>query len=77
MLIFRVFSALLSYPSNDMRAALPEMTEVVSQSPLIGDSEREPLLRLIDELAQGDQLDAEERYSDLFDRVRALSLHLF
>jgi nitrate reductase delta subunit len=77
MLLFRVFSALLSYPSLDMRAALPDMAEVVGQSPLIGTSEREGLLALIDDLAQGDQLDVEERYSDLFDRGRALSLHLF
>jgi len=77
MLLFRVFSALLSYPSLDMRAALPEMADVVAQSPLIGTSERDGLLALIEDLSLGDQLDAEERYSDLFDRERALSLHLF
>jgi len=77
MLLFKVFSALLSYPSREMRNALPEMAEVVAQSPLIGTSERDGLLALIDDLAQGDELDAEERYSDLFDRGRALSLHLF
>ena len=77
MLLFRVFSALLSYPSLDMRAALPEMADVVAQSPLIGTSERDGLLALIEDLSLGDQLDAEERYSDLFDRGRMLSLHLF
>lgn len=77
MLLFRVFSALLSYPTAEMRAALPEMAEVVGSSPLLSAQERNGLLGLLDELAHGDVLEAEERYSDLFDRGRALSLHLF
>ncbi len=77
MLIFKVFSALLSYPTVEMRAALPEMAAAVMQAPLLEGREREELLALIDDLARGDQLEAEERYSDLFDRGRALSLHLF
>jgi nitrate reductase delta subunit len=39
--------------------------------------EQRGLLDLIDELGRGDLLEAEERYVDLFDRGRALSLHLF
>jgi nitrate reductase delta subunit len=77
MLIFRVFSALLSYPSSDMREALPEMAEVIGDSPLVGPAQRADLMALIKELGHGDLLDAEQRYSDLFDRGRALSLHLF
>jgi len=77
MLIFKVFSALLSYPSADMRLALPEIAEVVMASPLIGADERSALLALIGEIGEGDLLAAEERYVDLFDRGRALSLHLF
>lgn len=77
MLIFRVFSALLSYPSAEMRAALDEMAEVVAASPLVGGNERTDLMALIDDLKRGDLLEVEERYSDLFDRGRALSLHLF
>jgi len=77
MLIFKVFSALLSYPTVEMRAALPEMAEAITQAPLLEGRERAELLALIEDLARGDQLEAEERYSDLFDRGRALSLHLF
>jgi nitrate reductase delta subunit len=77
MLIFRVFSALLSYPSAEMRAALPEMANAVRASSLVPASQRGDLLALIDDLGKGDLLEAEERYSDLFDRGRALSLHLF
>lgn len=77
MLIFRAFSVLLSYPSEQLRHALPEIADVVRASPLLSSREREGLLDLIDELGRGDLLEAEERYVDLFDRGRALSLHLF
>ncbi len=77
MLIFKAFSALLSYPSTEMRQALPEIAEVVRVSPLVAAREREALLDLIGEIGEGDLLVAEERYVDLFDRGRALSLHLF
>jgi nitrate reductase delta subunit len=77
MLVFRAFSALLSYPSEEMRRALPEIADVITASPLVATGERRDLLDLIDELGQGNLLAAEERYVDLFDRGRALSLHLF
>ncbi|HWB49869.1 MAG TPA: nitrate reductase molybdenum cofactor assembly chaperone [Stellaceae bacterium] len=77
MLLFRALSALLSYPSQDMRQALPEIAEVVRATPLVKPRERRGLLDLIEELGRGDLLEAEERYVDLFDRGRALSLHLF
>ena len=77
MLLFRALSALLSYPSRDMRQALPEIAEVVNAATLLASREQRGLLDLIDELVRGDLLEAEERYVDLFDRGRALSLHLF
>lgn len=77
MLLFRAMSALLSYPSQDVRQALPEITQVVRTSGLVAPRERQALLDLIDELAQGELLELEERYVDLFDRGRALSLNLF
>ena len=77
MLIFRAFSALLSYPSVEMREALPEIAEVIGSSALLEARERANLLELMDELGEGELLTIEERYVDLFDRGRALSLHLF
>lgn len=75
--LFKAFSALLSYPSEDMRRALPEISDVIKGSPLVEPRERRDLLDLIEELGRDELLDAEERYVDLFDRGRALSLHLF
>lgn len=77
MLIFRAFSALLSYPTEEMRQALPEIAEVFESSALLESRERVGLLELIDELGAGELLTVEEHYVDLFDRGKALSLHLF
>jgi nitrate reductase delta subunit len=77
MLLFRALSALLSYPTQDMQEALPEIAAVIGASPLVSSRERGNLLDLIDELGHDDLLTIEERYVDLFDRGRALSLHLF
>ena len=77
MIVFRALSALLSYPTEDMRRALPEIAEVIRAARIVSADERRGLLELIDELGEGDLLAAEERYVDLFDRGRALSLNLF
>jgi nitrate reductase delta subunit len=60
-----------------MRQALPEIADVVRTTALLTAREQRGLLDLIDKLGRGDLLEAEERYVDLFDRGRALSLHLF
>ena len=77
MILFRALSALLSYPSEEMRQALPAIADVIRSAPLVAPDQRGGLLDLIDELGGLDLLTAEERYVDLFDRGRALSLHLF
>lgn len=77
MIVLRALSALLSYPTPELRKALPEITDAICASPLVATRERDALLRLVDELATGDLLDAEARYVDIFDRGRATSLNLF
>jgi nitrate reductase delta subunit len=77
VLEFRAFSALLSYPTDEMREALGEMAGIIAGSTLIAEPQRQDLLALVAALGAGDTLDAEERYCELFDRGRALSLHLF
>jgi nitrate reductase molybdenum cofactor assembly chaperone NarJ/NarW len=77
MIVLRALGALLSYPREEVRQALPEIADAIRASPLIAAREREGLLALIDDLRTRDLLEAEERYVDLFDRGRATSLHLF
>ena len=77
MIVFKALSALLSYPSEEIRKALPEIADVIATTSLLESRQRRDLLDLVAELGQGDLLEAEQRYVDLFDRGRALSLHLF
>jgi nitrate reductase delta subunit len=62
----RAFAALLAYPTQELLAALPEISLEV-----------EGVDGLIEELIGAPLIDLEERYVSLFDRSRALSLHLF
>ena len=77
ILLFKAFSALLSYPVAEMRQALAEIADVIRTSPLVATREQAALLALVEEIGSGDLLAAQEHYVDLFDRGRALSLHLF
>ena len=68
MRTYRALAALLSYPTAELVAALPEIGAVLDKQPVKG---------LLAELASEPLLALEERYVALFDRSRALSLHLF
>jgi len=77
MKTFKVLSALLTYPSEELVAAAPLFGAVLDEERLAPLAAREKLDVLIDELASGDLYDLQERYGLLFDRSRSLALHLF
>jgi nitrate reductase delta subunit len=74
ILTLRALSALLSYPEPDMLDALGEMRAALEREGHCSVVNLDPLL---DELSRGDLYDLQERYVDLFDRSRSLSLHIF
>ncbi|MFO1148065.1 MAG: nitrate reductase molybdenum cofactor assembly chaperone [Alsobacter sp.] len=74
---FRALSALLVYPSVDLIAAIPELRAALDADGLVPAAERVGLGPLLDEIEVGDIYDLQEAYGLLFDRSRALSLHLF
>lgn len=74
---FRILAALLSYPTEEIQAAAPEFNAVLAEDGFLSERHRTRLERLIDELASHDLFDLQERYVQLFDRSRSLSLHLF
>jgi nitrate reductase delta subunit len=74
---FKVLSALLTYPTEELKLAAGEMSEVLHADTLISSRVRDQLHALLDEIATGDLYDLQERYVLLFDRTRSLSLHLF
>jgi nitrate reductase delta subunit len=73
----KVLSALLSYPSAELQAAVPEMRRALDREARLPARNRDRLDRILEELATGDLYDLQERYVLLFDRTRSLSLHLF
>ena len=73
----KVLSLLLTYPTEEIRAAAPDFSPVLDEEGVLPAGAREPLCRLSAQLAERDLYDLEERYVLLFDRTRSLSLHLF
>jgi nitrate reductase delta subunit len=74
---FKALSALLSYPTTELREAAGEIRAVVQAEAILSPATIEALDVLIGEIADGDLFDLQERYVLLFDRTRSLSLHLF
>lgn len=74
---YRVLSVLLSYPSVEMQGATGDLVAAMGKENLLPPAHREAIVALIDDIAHADLLDVQARYVDLFDRTRALSLHLF
>ncbi|WP_165667849.1 nitrate reductase molybdenum cofactor assembly chaperone [Metapseudomonas otitidis] len=77
MKILKVISLLLDYPDEALCGAHAELDAAISGAREISPDQRGSLLRLIDELVRDDLMDVQERYTELFDRGRALSLLLF
>ncbi len=73
---FRILSALLHYPDEALRAALPEIAQALLASGFT-DRHARALGRLARRLAAGELLDRQETFSALFDRGRSCSLNLF
>ncbi|MDR2710559.1 MAG: nitrate reductase molybdenum cofactor assembly chaperone [Burkholderiales bacterium] len=77
MKAFKVLSVLLSYPTEELVAAAPELGAALDAERALPKAERDALQTLLDEIAGGDIYDLQERYGLLFDRSKALALHLF
>lgn len=77
MLVLKVISRLLDYPSQQLFAHADELVMVVGESKLLSDGNRKQLVELIRQLTSMDLYDAQEQHDLLFDRGRALSLLLF
>jgi len=77
VITLRALGALLTYPRSELRDALPEIRAVLSESIVLGPAEKERVTKLIEELHGADPFELEERYVDLFDRGRWISLCLF
>jgi nitrate reductase delta subunit len=73
----KVLSALLSYPTAELQAAVPELRSALDAESRLSQKYRDGLAPILDEMAARDLYDLQERYVLLFDRTRSLSLNLF
>ena len=73
----KALSLMLSYPTAELQAAMPEIGAVLAADPRVTPATRAALQKLANDLGQGDLFDVQESYVMLFDRSRTLSLNLF
>lgn len=77
MLTFRVLSALLNYPSPELKAATAQAEHILRSEGILGGAQLESVCAFIQQIQRMPQLDAESSYIDAFDRGRSTSLYLF
>lgn len=73
MQIYRILSALMSYPQAELIAALPEIEQALQDEPEFLDA----LQATLDYLRSDSLIALQENYVATFDRTHSLSLHLF
>lgn len=76
-LTLRAQAALLGYPSPELQAHIGEIRAALASEKALPRAALRRLEPLLARLEKQDLLEAQADYSDLFDRSRALSLHLF
>jgi nitrate reductase molybdenum cofactor assembly chaperone NarJ/NarW len=76
-LTLRALAALLGYPSAELQTNVPAIRAALAEEGTLPRAARRRLDPLLDRLETGDLLDVQADYSELFDRARSLSLHLF
>ncbi len=76
-LTLRTLAALLSYPSAELRAHIGDIRAALDSEAALPRGARDGLEPILDRLQRDEVIDAQAGYTDLFDRSRALSLHLF
>jgi nitrate reductase delta subunit len=77
VLTFRVLSALLSYPTPELKAQLAEAEHIVRSEGLLRAPQLDGVCAFLRYLRDIPQFDAESTYLDAFDRGRSTSLYLF
>jgi len=73
----KALSLILSYPTPELQAAMPEISAVLLSETRLTSAARREFSTLLDNLENTDVYDLQESYVALFDRSRTLSLNLF
>ena len=73
----RALAKLLGYPSEELKTHAGELRSAIEEEGALPAAERDQLKPLLRALETDELLDLQAAYSELFDRSRSLSLHLF
>lgn len=73
----KAFAALLGYPSEELKLHVHEVAEAIREESALPRSALARLQPLLERIKTDEVLDLQSDYSELFDRSRSLSLHLF
>src|SRR6056297_4138342 len=73
----KALSLILSYPTRELQAAMPEIGGILASDTRLTAAARRSLRPLVEEIGGRDIYDLEEQFVLLFDRSRTLSLNLF
>ena len=74
---YRALAALLSYPTAELLTATAEIAAILKEEALLPATSHATVAGFLREVEAADLYDLQERYVALFDRGRAVSLHLF
>ena len=74
---FKALSVLLSYPTDDLKAAVGEIREIIASEGILSKDAIAAIQPLLADMEKFDKYELQERFVLLFDRSRTLSLNLF
>lgn len=77
MMTFRILSALLNYPTPELKAGASAAASVLRSEAMLAGKQLEEVCDFLVRIKLTPQLEAESAYIDTFDRGRSTSLHLF
>lgn len=77
MKTLKILGCLLTYPSKEQIAALPEFRALLEKEKWLPENSLKPLDHLMNWMEGEDLLDLQEEFVALFDRTPSLCLHLF
>ena len=73
----KVFSLLLCYPTAEVQESILDCADALRRERLVDDATLDRIVAFMEDFAERDLYDLQERYVLLFDRTRSLCLHLF
>jgi nitrate reductase delta subunit len=74
---YKALALLLTYPTPDLQALAPQALDLIEAEAMLSRPLVQALRKLVAEIVEGDIYDLQERYTELFDRTRSLSLNLY